>query len=107
MNAFTIVNRRPSFSTAISAGSVRPQQMLPPGSPMFSHTAPVMPVGPEPVRVSAGNGPISTRRFGGGFRRVVPVSPVGPEPAPHLGLPIGSSFHISGPLEAMLPHLVE
>lgn len=95
MNAFTIVNRRPTFSTAIAAGSVRPQQLLPPGSPLLSHPNPV---GPAPARIS---------NPGGGKSPISKVSPVGPEPVLHFGLPTGSSFHITGPLEAMLPHQVE
>lgn len=95
MNAFTIVNRRPTFATGIAAGSLRPQQMLPPGSPMLSH---VSPVGPEPVRVSSS---------GRGRSPITKVNPVGPEPVLHLGLPTGSTLHISGPIEAMLPHFVE
>lgn len=96
MNAFTVINRRPSFSTALAAGSVSPAQVLPPGSPLLSHTG-VHPVGPEPI----------LRKLNPGKAGVAKVNPVGPEPVLHFGLPSGSSFHITGPLEAMLPHQVE
>lgn len=104
MNAFTVVHRRPSFATAIAAGSVRPQQMLPPGSPLLSHTSPAI----VPVAGATPSAPISGRFSFRGIGKSPRVNQsFGPAPVLHLGLPTSNSVVIHGPLEAMLPHLVE